>query len=56
MCKNSKPNTNVLTQDEKQLLDTILHVCGIKSSANSSKKDDVINELKNNFKIGEGQL
>jgi hypothetical protein len=46
MCKNSKPNINILTQDEKQLLDTLLHVCGIKSSANSSKKDDVINELK----------
>jgi hypothetical protein len=56
MCKNSKPNINNLTQDEKQLLDTLLHVCGIKSSANSSKKDDVINELKNKFKLAEGQL
>jgi hypothetical protein len=56
MCKNSKPNINNLTQDEKQLLDTLLHVCGIKSSANSSKKDDVINELKNKFKLVEGQL
>jgi hypothetical protein len=56
MCKNSKPNINILTQDEKQLLDTLLHVCGIKSSANSSKKDDVINELKNKFKLAEGQL
>ena len=51
MCKNSKPNTNDLTQDEKQLLDTLLHVCGIKSSANSSKKDDVVHELKNKFKL-----
>jgi hypothetical protein len=56
MCKNSKPNINNLTQDEKQLLDTLLHVCGIKSSANSSKKDDVVNELKNKFKLAEGQL
>lgn len=56
MCKNSKPNTNDLTQDEKQLLDTLLHVCGIKSSANSSKKDDVVHELKNKFKLVEGQL
>jgi hypothetical protein len=56
MCKNSKPNVNNLTQDEKQLLDTLLHVCGIKSSANSSKKDDVVNELKNKFKLAEGQL
>jgi hypothetical protein len=56
MCKNSKPNINNLTPDEKQLLDTLLHVCGIKSSANSSKKDDVINELKNKFKLAEGQL
>jgi hypothetical protein len=56
MCKNSKPNINNLTQDEKQLLDTLLHVCGIKSSANSSNKDDVINELKNKFKLVEGQL
>jgi hypothetical protein len=56
MCKNSKPNINNLTQDEKQLLDTLLHVCGIKSSANSSKKDDVINELKNKFKLAEGQI
>ena len=56
MCKNSKPNINNLTPDEKQLLDTLLHVCGIKSSANSSKKDDVVNELKNKFKLAEGQL
>jgi hypothetical protein len=56
MCKNSKPNINNLTTDEKQLLDTLLHVCGIKSSANSSKKDDVVNELKNKFKLAEGQL
>jgi hypothetical protein len=56
MCKNSKPNINILTQDEKQLLDTLLHVCGIKSSANSSNKDDVLNELKNKFKLVEGQL
>jgi hypothetical protein len=54
MCKNSKPNINNLTPDEKQLLDTLLHVCGIKSSANSSKKDDVVNELKNKFKLAEG--
>ena len=56
MCKNSKPNINNLTPDEKQLLDTLLHVCGIKSSANSSKKDDVVNELKNQLKLAEGQL
>jgi hypothetical protein len=56
MCKNSKPNINNLTPDEKQLLDTLLHVCGIKSSANSSKKEDVVNELKNKFKLAEGQL
>ena len=56
MCKNSKPTINNLTQDEKQLLDTLLHVCGIKSFANSSKKDDVVNELKNKFKLAEGQL
>jgi hypothetical protein len=56
MCKNSKPNINNLTPDEKQLLDTLLHVCGIKSSANSSTKDNVVNELKNKFKLAEGQL
>ena len=56
MCKNSKPNINNLTPDEKQLLDTLLHVCGIKSSTNSSKKEDVVNELKNKFKLAEGQL
>ena len=56
MCKNSKPNINIPTQDEKQLLDTLLHVCGIKSSANSSKKDDVIKQLKNQLKLAEGQL
>jgi len=56
MCKNSKPNINIPTQDEKQLLDTLLHVCGIKSSANSSKKDDVIKQLKDQLKLAEGQL
>ena len=56
MSKNSKPNINNLKQDEKQLLDTLLHICGIKSSANSSKKDDVVNELKNQLKLAEGQL
>ena len=56
MSKNSKPNINNLKPDEKKLLDTLLHVCGIKSSANSSKKDDVVNELKNQLKLAEGQL
>ena len=57
LCKGAKPNINKLTPDEKQLLDTLLHVCGIKkSSASSTNKDDVINELKNKFKLAEGQL
>ena len=57
MCKNSKPNINVLTHEEKELLDTLLHVCGIKKQSSSNvKKDDVINELKNKFKLAEGQL
>jgi hypothetical protein len=26
MCKNSKPNINILTHEEKELLDTLLHL------------------------------
>ena len=42
--------------EEKELLDTLLHVCGIKKQSSSNVKDDVINELKNKFKLAEGQL
>lgn len=56
MCKNAKPNINILTHEEKELLDTLLHVCGIKKQSSSNVKDDVIKELKNKFKLAEGQL
>jgi hypothetical protein len=59
MTKNKQPSKEVinsLSTDERHLLDTLLYICGIKSTSVSSNKDDIIKELKNKLRLAEGQI
>jgi hypothetical protein len=59
MTKNKQPSKETITSlstDEQHLLDTLLHISGIKSASVSSNKDDIIKELKDKLRLVEGQI
>ena len=59
MTKNKQPSKETissLSTDEQHLLDTLLHISGIKSASVSSNKDDIIKELKDKLRLVEGQI
>jgi hypothetical protein len=62
MCKNERPTKETLdslNSDERQLFDLLLYVSGLSKSIGKgidNKKDTIIEELKQRFKITEAEI